>query len=217
MNIEKLTIISATAVLAVSMVSSLSAQEGYVQDGSGIAVRDSAGECVLAAGGNILEECIPAAAPIMADPVPVKVAPKPVYVPPPAPKPRPAPIVKVLNLNEAGGSNFAFDSANLTDKARGQLSSFVSNVKSSNVAPTSITVVGHTDSIGSEAYNQTLSEKRANSVASYLNSQGMNRGIMQVSGRGESQPAASNKTKAGRAENRRVDIRVTGQRKITVR
>ena len=105
----------------------------------------------------------------------------------------------------------------LFTKSRGQLSGFVSNVKSSNVAPTSIIVVGHTDSIGSEAYNQTLSEKRANSVASYLTSQGMNRGMMQVSGRGESQPVASNTTKAGRAESRRVDIRVTGQRTITVR
>ena len=211
MNIEKLTIICATAVLAVSMVSSLSAHQGkYVSDGSGGAVRDGSGDCVLGAIGNMLEECMPAAALIKADPVPVAM-PKP--VPPPPPKP----IVKVLNLNEAGGSNFAFDSAKLTDKARGQLSGFVNNVKSSNVAPTSITVVGHTDSIGSDACNQTLSEKRANSVASYLNSQGMNRGIMQVSGRGESQPAASNTTKAGRAENRRVDIRVTGRRTVTVR
>ncbi len=210
MNIEKLTIISTTAVLAVAMVSSLSAQEGkYVQDGSGIAVRDGSGKCVLGAIGNMLEGCG----------APIKVEPVPVYVPPPAPmpKPRPAPMVKVLNLNESGGSNFAFDSANLTDKAQGQLAGFVNSVKTSNVAPSSITIVGHTDSIGSDAYNQTLSEKRANSVASYLTSQGMNRGMMRVSGRGESQPVASNTTKAGRAENRRVDIRVTGRRTITVR
>ena len=211
MNIEKLGRMSALAVIALSMATSVSAHDGkYVSDGSGDAVRDGSGDCVLGAIGNMLEECLPTAAPIEPDPVPVM--PKPAYVPPP-----PKPIVRVLNLNESGGSNFAFDSANLTDKAQGQLSGFANSVKASNVSPSSITVVGHTDSIGSEAYNQKLSVDRANSVASYLASQGMNRGMMQVSGRGETQPAASNKTKAGRAANRRVDIRVTGQRKITVR
>ena len=211
MNIGKLGRVSALAVLALGMATSVSAQEGkYASDGSGDAVRDGSGDCVLGAIGNMLEECLPTAAPIEPDPVPVM--PKPAYVPPP-----PKPIVRVLSLNESGGSNFAFDSSNLTDKAQGQLSGFVNNVKTSNVAPSNITVVGHTDSIGSEAYNQKLSVNRANSVASYLASQGMNRGMMQVSGRGETQPVASNKTKAGRAANRRVDIRVTGQRKVTVR
>lgn len=210
MKLEKLATMSAVAVLALTAATSVSAHGGkYVSDGSGDEVRDGSGDCVLGAIGNMLDGCILAAAPITPDPI----MPKPAYVPPPPPKP----IVRVLNLNESGGSNFAFDSANLTDKAQGQLSGFVNNVKSSNVSPTSITVVGHTDSIGKEAYNQGLSERRANSVASYLTSQGMNRGIMNVSGRGETQPVASNKTKAGRAQNRRVDIRVTGQRKVTVR
>ena len=115
MNFEKLATMSAVTVLALSMATSVSAQEEkYVQDGSGVAVRDGSGKCVLGAIGNMLEGCgVPVAAPI-------KVV--PVYVPPPAPmpKPRPAPIVKVLNLNESGGSNFAFERANLTDKARSQ-------------------------------------------------------------------------------------------------
>ena len=166
MNFEKLATMSAVTVLALGMATSVSAHEGkYVSDGSGDAVRDGSGDCVLGAIGNMLEECLPTAAPIKPDPV----MPKPAYVPPPPP---PKPIVRVLNLNESGGSNFAFDSANLTDKAQGQLSGFANSVKSSNVAPSSIIVVGHTDSIGSEAYNQKLSVNRANSVASYLASQG---------------------------------------------
>lgn len=67
-------------------------------------------------------------------------------------------------------------------------------------------VVGHTDSTGSEDYNQTLSERRANSVATYLAQQGISPSRMQISGMGESQPVASNATEAGRQQNRRVEI-----------
>jgi len=121
--------------------------------------------------------------------------------------------VKIL----AAGANFGFDKDSLTDNAQQQLSSFAATVRNSNINPSSVSVIGHTDSTGPESYNQTLSERRANSVASYLSTQGIDRAAMQVSGKGESQPVASNKTREGRAQNRRVDIRVTGQRTITVK
>jgi OOP family OmpA-OmpF porin len=66
------------------------------------------------------------------------------------------------------------------------------------------TVVGHTDSTGSEAYNQRLSERRAQSVASYLEGKGIAVGRLTATGAGESQPIADNGTREGRAQNRRV-------------
>jgi outer membrane protein OmpA-like peptidoglycan-associated protein len=71
---------------------------------------------------------------------------------------------------------------------------------------TYVDVLGHTDSTGSEAYNQQLSERRAESVASYLKSQGVLPARLLTRGFGETQPIASNATPAGRAQNRRVEI-----------
>ena len=69
-------------------------------------------------------------------------------------------------------------------------------------------VGGHTDSQGSDSYNQTLSERRANSVADYLANKGMPRARMVTIGAGEGHPVASNDTEEGRAQNRRVEITI---------
>ena len=71
-----------------------------------------------------------------------------------------------------------------------------------------IDVIGHTDSDGSEEYNMGLSIRRAESVREYMVSEGVDASNIDVSGEGESNPIASNATKEGRAENRRVDIHV---------
>jgi OOP family OmpA-OmpF porin len=71
------------------------------------------------------------------------------------------------------------------------------------------TVVGHTDSSGAEAYNQKLSERRAQAVADYLQAKGIATGRLTASGAGESQPIADNKTADGRALNRRVVLKRT--------
>jgi outer membrane protein OmpA-like peptidoglycan-associated protein len=73
---------------------------------------------------------------------------------------------------------------------------------------TVIEVAGHTDSVGTDAYNQTLSQQRANSVAGYLSSKGVMQQRMIVTGAGETHPIASNDTDAGRAQNRRVEITI---------
>jgi outer membrane protein OmpA-like peptidoglycan-associated protein len=73
---------------------------------------------------------------------------------------------------------------------------------------TYIDVLGHTDSTGSDAYNQSLSERRAQSVASYLSAHGVARARIGTRGFGETQPIASNETEAGRAQNRRVEVKV---------
>jgi len=71
---------------------------------------------------------------------------------------------------------------------------------------TALTVVGHTDDVGTNAYNQKLSEQRALSVARYLESKRVDSMRLAISGKGETQPAASNSTETGRQANRRVEI-----------
>ncbi|MEE9304199.1 MAG: OmpA family protein [Thiotrichaceae bacterium] len=225
MKTKTLTVVSTALLLSFSFMPSVSAHEGdYLTDSSGNAVKDSSGKCVKAALGNMLEGCgTPAPAPVV-EAAPEPVAPPPAPAPKPvAPAPKPAPVVRaapaapkvhILNLNESGGSNFATNSAKLSAKANQQLTRFSNTVKGSKVSPSNITIIGHTDSRGSTSHNQKLSVKRAQSVANFLASQGMNRGAMHVGGRGESQPIASNKTKAGRAANRRVAITVKGQRSV---
>jgi len=70
----------------------------------------------------------------------------------------------------------------------------------------SVTIVGHTDAIGSEAFNQELSVKRAQEVRRFLEKKGIKKGFMKVTGMGEKEPVASNKTEAGRAKNRRCEF-----------
>ena len=75
-----------------------------------------------------------------------------------------------------------------------------------------IIAVGHTDSVGSEAYNQKLSVRRAEAVKAYLVSKGIEKNRIYTEGKGEKQPVADNKTKEGRTKNRRVEIEVVGTR-----
>ena len=128
--------------------------------------------------------------------------------PPPAPPPAPAPAPLVLSL--AADANFDFDKSELKPAGRASLDQLVSDMRQVNVS--SIDIIGHTDSIGSEEYNQGLSERRAASAANYLVQQGVNPGLISTSGRGELQPIASNATAEGRAQNRRVDIAVDATR-----
>src|SRR3546814_17929576 len=76
-----------------------------------------------------------------------------------------------------------------------------------------IIAVGHTDSIGTEKYNQGLSERRAASVKAYLVSKGVDPNRIYTEGKGELQPVASNKTREGRAQHRRVELEVVGNRR----
>ena len=77
-----------------------------------------------------------------------------------------------------------------------------------------IVLVGHTDSVGNDAYNQKLSVRRAEAVKAYLVSKGVEANRIYTEGKGESQPVADNKTAEGRAKNRRVDVEVVGTRAV---
>ncbi|KAA0996750.1 OmpA family protein [Pseudomonas sp. ANT_J12] len=118
----------------------------------------------------------------------------------------PAPVSEVITLSDAGNVLFAFDKSDLTPAARSQLDALMAKLQNADVV--SIKVVGHTDSKGSDAYNQALSERRASSVAAYLLSQGLAPNKLTSEGRGESEPVADNETEEGRAKNRRVELHI---------
>ena len=102
------------------------------------------------------------------------------------------------------GILFATDSAAVSGPAQNDLYAVARNL---NQYPNSrVEVIGHTDSTGAAAYNQDLSQRRAQSVAGILTAAGVNSGRVVAVGRGESQPIASNDTVQGRAQNRRVEI-----------
>ncbi|PWB36115.1 hypothetical protein DCO48_01320 [Pseudomonas sp. SDI] len=104
--------------------------------------------------------------------------------------------------------HFHFDSAKLTSADKERLNTIATRLKQE--APSArLSVTGHTDSRGSDAYNQKLSERRAHSVTDYLIGSGVPRAsFVSVRGAGESQPVADNKTEDGRAQNRRTEIRI---------
>jgi outer membrane protein OmpA-like peptidoglycan-associated protein len=109
-----------------------------------------------------------------------------------------------ITLNMPGNVTFATDSSDLSPEFFGVLTSVSKVLKEYN--RTVIEVAGHTDSTGSDAYNQSLSERRADSVAKYLTSQGINRQRLITIGLGESMPVADNSQSSGRQANRRVEI-----------
>ncbi|MDR5874391.1 OmpA family protein [Halomonas sp. CUBES01] len=110
-------------------------------------------------------------------------------------------------LNMPSSVTFGFDSAELTSEARSALNE-VANVVS-QYTDTRVNIAGHTDSTGDDAYNQRLSERRAQAVGSYLGQNGVSPARLNTRGYGESQPVASNNTEAGRSQNRRVEITLT--------
>jgi outer membrane protein OmpA-like peptidoglycan-associated protein len=111
-----------------------------------------------------------------------------------------------ITLDMPGNVTFAFDSANLNSQFYPVLDKVAQTLVEYD--KTVIEVAGHTDSVGSDAYNQQLSERRANSVATYLSSHGVPGARVVTVGAGEAHPVASNDTEDGRAQNRRVEITI---------
>ncbi len=112
----------------------------------------------------------------------------------------------VIKLNLPDGVTFDFAKYDLKPQFYPALNTVAATLKEYN--QTIVEVSGHTDSIGSDAANQTLSERRANAVAGYLMGQGVQRERFEIVGMGERYPVASNDTDSGRALNRRVEIRL---------
>jgi OmpA-OmpF porin, OOP family len=121
--------------------------------------------------------------------------------PPPAPAPPPAARRKIESLT---GPSFDFNKATLTTEGRAHVDHAISIMKEN--AAMAVVVEGHTDSIGSDAYNMKLSQRRADTVRDYMVGHGISGSRIKTEAFGKTKPVASNKTAAGRAENRRVDI-----------
>lgn len=130
--------------------------------------------------------------------------------PPPAPAPmpvaaEPAPLPKEETI-VIRNVHFEFDKATLTAADRAQLDTVATRLKT-EATTARLSVSGHTDSVGRDAYNQRLSEQRAKAVTDYLVSSGVPRSsVVSVKGMGEAQPVADNNTADGRAMNRRTEI-----------
>ncbi len=147
----------------------------------------------------------PAAAPAPA-PAPRAAAPAPA---PRAAAPAPAPAA-ATKVTYAADTFFDFNKSVLKADGKAKLDDLAGKVKAINLEV--IIAVGHTDSVGADAYNQKLSVKRADAVKAYLITKGIEKNRVYTEGKGEKQPVADNKTDAGRSKNRRVEIEVVGTR-----
>ena len=110
----------------------------------------------------------------------------------------------------AADAFFDFDKSVIKPEGKAKLDDLVGKIKDINLEV--IIAVGHTDSVGSDTYNQKLSVRRSEAVKAYLVSKGIEKNRVYTEGKGEKQPVADNKTAEGRAKNRRVEIEVVGTR-----
>lgn len=109
-----------------------------------------------------------------------------------------------LKIGVASDASFGFDRSDMTSTAQSTFGKIAEVLK--DYDKTVIHVVGHTDSVGKESYNQDLSQRRASTVSGFLTQNGVVYDRVRTEGRGEREPIASNENEAGRAKNRRVDI-----------
>ena len=191
----------------------------YVQDARGVIARDPFGLC-WRTGYWTPADAVPGCdAPLCVEPERLEngkcvAPPPPVAAPAPAPAPAPTtapvPVPTSEKVSYSADAFFDFDKAVLKPAGKASLDDLVSKLKDINLEV--IIAVGHTDSVGTDAYNQKLSVRRAEAVKAYLQSKGVEANRVYTEGKGEKQPVADNKTAAGRAKNRRVEIEVVGTR-----
>ena len=141
----------------------------------------------------------PEVAPVVAMPAPLIEA-----------KPAPAPVSEKVSF--ASEALFDFDQSTLKPQGKAALDQLLGQLTGMDLEV--IVTVGHTDAVGSDAYNQKLSQRRAEAVKAYLVAQGVETSRVYTEGKGETQPVADNTTAAGRAKNRRVTVEVVGTRKV---
>ena len=127
----------------------------------------------------------------------------------------PAPVVPVAppaatKITYAADAFFDFDKSVIKPEGKAKLDDLIGKIQGINLEV--IIAVGHTDSVGSDTYNQKLSIRRSEAVKAYLVSKGIEKNRVYTEGKGEKQPVADNKTAEGRAKNRRVEIEVVGTR-----
>ena len=169
--------------------------------------------------GGVFRFGAPAAVVAEAAPEPAPIAAAPEPMPEPAPAPEPAKCTPQMDTITVGAEKlFGFDKANLRDEGKAALNEAADKIKA-NPEIKAVIVTGHTDRIGSDAYNQKLSDRRANQVKDYLASQGVDPSMIDAVGKGEAEPVvqctgnnATKKLISCLQPNRRVEIRAEGQK-----
>jgi OmpA-OmpF porin, OOP family len=141
-------------------------------------------------------------------PEPKVEAPKPQVAPAAVEAPAPRPVSEKVTMS--ADALFDFDKSAIRPDARAKLDELVG--KARGVSVEAVNVVGHTDSIGSDAYNMKLSLRRADAVKDYLVKHGVPANRVHTEGKGERSPIADNKTREGRQKNRRSEIELSGSR-----
>lgn len=183
---------------------------------------ETIGNTILSLGG-IFRFGSPAPVVAVAEPVPAPapvVAPEPEPAPAPAPAPEPVCTPTVDTITISGEELFGFDKAKLSENGKAKLDQAVDQIRAdSELRIKSIVITGHTDRIGSEQYNQKLSEKRVDVVKAYMVSKGVDESIIEAVGKGESEPIVACDGVKGKkalveclAPNRRVEVRATGMK-----
>lgn len=208
------------AVIAMGFTTGLAAQgadkSAYWTDKDGVVARSGTNLCWRAGywtPAAAIAECDPDLVP---KPAPVAAASPPppppaVRAPAPAPAQRPAPVAPMMEkVSLSAQTLFDFDKAVVKPGGAKRLDELVASLATLNLEV--LIAIGHTDSIGSDAYNQKLSQRRADAVKAYLVGKGIPPERVTAQGKGEREPVASNKTREGRAANRRVEIEVVGTR-----
>jgi OOP family OmpA-OmpF porin len=188
----------------------------YVQDARGLIVRNPFGLC-WRTGYWTPADAVPGCdAPLCVEPEKLEngkcVAPPAPVVEAPAPvaTPEAAPVPTSEKVSYSADAFFDFDKAILKPAGKASLDELSGKLGDMNLEV--IIAVGHTDSVGTDAYNQKLSIRRAEAVKAYLKGKGIEETRIYTEGKGESQPKADNATAEGRAQNRRVEIEVVGTR-----
>ena len=224
MNKKALSLLAATGIAMSAASFNVAAQGYWTNPSSGGTWKNASGQCwksvhftpamaTAECDPDLMPKPAPAPAPRVAPPPPPAATPAPAPAPAPAPKPeaKPAPTPVAEKVTMAADALFDFDKAVVKSDAKSKLDDLADKIK--RVSLEVVIAIGHTDSIGGDAYNQKLSVRRAEAVKSYLVSKGVEPNRVYTEGKGEKQPVASNKTKEGRAKNRRVEIEVIGTRK----
>lgn len=205
-------IASAVVVAGCGTTGQAGPQSAYVQSPGGAVVKDPFGLCWRTPNWTpalAIEECDPDLVKKAAPPAPAPVV-APAPAPAPKPVPVPVPVVTSEKVSFAADAFFDFDKAVLKTEGKDKLDKLVTDIKGINLEV--VIAVGHTDSVGADAYNQKLSLKRAEAVKAYLVSKGIDANRVYTEGKGELKPVVDNKTAANRAKNRRVEIEVVGTR-----